>query len=266
MKLYLLIAFSIFGFSAFGQVNYTNVDSSIKDTITSRTTFANEDGVVILANQVFSTNTFVNSTNGIFAIPSAGTWRLRYDISTDGTGANTNSQFQIVNGSGTLQSGTERTRGGSVTTSQSLTAEVVVTTSGAATYRIQGRNGGSGSATILNTAQNTSTISWKKESNFTPYLFNLLDQSSFTSTSGYFDIGTMRMQWGLSDDGNVDTFTVTLRASFGNTNYTVVVTSNNGIAGSTSVEAKTASTFDIDRASTTASANTWGWIAFGKKP
>jgi hypothetical protein len=85
-----------------------------------------EFGSVILANQIFSTNTFVNSTNGIYAIPSAGTWRLRYDITTDGTGANTNSQIQIVNNVGVLVAGTERTRGGSVTSALTLTAEVIV--------------------------------------------------------------------------------------------------------------------------------------------
>jgi hypothetical protein len=121
-----------------------------------------DGGIVILANQVFSTNTFVNSTNGTFAIPSAGIWRLRYDIATDGTGANTNSQIQIATSGNVLVAGTERTRGGGITTGTHLTAEAIVTTTGASTFTLQGRNGGSGSVTILNTTLNTSTISWTK--------------------------------------------------------------------------------------------------------
>jgi hypothetical protein len=127
-----------------------------------------ESGSVVLSNQIFATNIFANSTNGTFAIPSAGTWQLRYDISTDGTGANTNSQVQIVNSLSVLEPGSERTRGGSIVTAQILTAQVLVTTTGPANYTIQCRNGGSGSITVLNTPNNTSTISWQKISGFAP--------------------------------------------------------------------------------------------------
>jgi hypothetical protein len=86
------------------------------------------------------------------------------------------------------------------------------------------------------------------------------------SAAGYFDIGNMRMQWGNHDDLNADTSTVVLPAAFANTSYAVTCTSNSGTAGSTSAEAKTTTTFDIDRASTTVNANTWGWIAIGLRP
>jgi hypothetical protein len=144
-----------------------------------------ENGSVILANQVFSTNTFVNSTNGIFAIPSAGTWRIRYDINTDGTGASTNSQTQIANSLGTLVAGTERARGGGVATAQALTGEALVTTTGATTYTLQGRNGGSGSVTVLNTANSTSTISWEKISGFIPVSGQSVDYVSANLSALY---------------------------------------------------------------------------------
>jgi hypothetical protein len=86
------------------------------------------------------------------------------------------------------------------------------------------------------------------------------------TASGYFDIGTMRIQWGSHNDGNVDTTTVTMPAAFANTAYVITTTSNNGIAGSASAEAKTTTTFDIDRASTTVALNIWGWIAIGQRP
>lgn len=119
---------------------------------------------VNLVNQVFSTTSFVASTNGSYILPEAGTYDLRYDVATDGTGLNTTSQVAIFDDTGTVIAETERTRGGSVTTAQVLTAQTRVTTTGAATYTLRGRNGGggAGSMTILNVASNKSTISWRK--------------------------------------------------------------------------------------------------------
>jgi hypothetical protein len=129
-----------------------------------------EFGSVILDGQTFSTTSFVNSTNGIYALPSKGTWRLRYDISTDGSGVSTvASMFAITDGSGNVVSGTEKARGGGSTIGAVLTAEATVTTTGPSTYLLRGRNGGAGAgtATILN-ASGTSTISWQKVSDFVP--------------------------------------------------------------------------------------------------
>jgi hypothetical protein len=134
-----------------------------------------EFGTVVLANQVFSTNAFVNSTNGVYTLPSAGTWKLRYDITTDGSGANTNSQIQIVNNVGVLIAGTERTRGGGVTSALTLTAEVIVVTTGATNYNLQGRNGGSGTITVFNSATNTSSISWEKIGGYSPIIGSTVD-------------------------------------------------------------------------------------------
>jgi hypothetical protein len=85
------------------------------------------------------------------------------------------------------------------------------------------------------------------------------------SATGYFDIGNMRMQWGTHNDGNVDTTTVTLPVPFANTNYAVNATSNTS-AGSLCTEAKTTTTFDIDRASTTVTTQLYSWFAIGLKP
>ena len=85
------------------------------------------------------------------------------------------------------------------------------------------------------------------------------------AASGYIDIGTMRMQWGTHNDGNVDTTTVTLPVAFANTAYSVVATSNTS-AGSLSTESKTTTAFDIDRASTTTGAQNYSWFAVGLKP
>ena len=49
-------------------------------------------------------------------------------------------------------------------------------------------------------------------------LVDINDQAS----SGYIDIGTMRMQWGTDDTGVAGTRTITLPAPFANTTYSVV--------------------------------------------
>ena len=127
-----------------------------------------EYGNVRVFGQNFTTNTFVDSTNGIFNLPSAGTWKLRYDLSTDGSGVTPiNSMFAITDSSNVVVVGSEKSRGGSVTSSLVLTAEVIITTTGAAIYKLRGRNGDTGgTATILNIASQQSTITWEKISGF----------------------------------------------------------------------------------------------------
>jgi hypothetical protein len=82
----------------------------------------------------------------------------------------------------------------------------------------------------------------------------------------YFDVGSTRYQWGQHNDGNLDPSTVTLNAPFANAEYVVIPVCSSGAAGSCSTEAKTTTTFDIDRASTFATAQTWDWFAIGQKP
>lgn len=221
-------------------------------------------GNVSLVNQVFSTNTFAVSTNGVFNLPTAGKYVLRYDLTTDGTGANSNSQFAIFNSAGVVVTGSERARGGGVTTAQSLTAEVEVSISAAETFTLKARNGGSGSnsVTIINSSVSQSTISWKQIGSAS------VGQTAITYNTSIrcVDIGTTRLQWGDHDDNNIDTTTVTLPELFANTNYVVNAISNSGGSLSVAAEAKTTSTFDLDRSSSATSAQTWGWIAVGDKP
>jgi hypothetical protein len=123
------------------------------------------NGSVILNNQVFSTNVNVASTNGIYAIPSAGVWKLRYDIQTDGSGVTViNPMVAILTSGGAIVAGSEKARAGASTVGQGLTAEVIVTTTGASNYFLNGRIGAaSGSFTILNTANaGQSTITWEQ--------------------------------------------------------------------------------------------------------
>lgn len=127
-----------------------------------------EYGFVNLIGQSFTTNTFVNSTNGIYNIPSAGTWRLRYDISTDGSGVTVaNSMVGIFDANDNIVTGSERARGSLNTVAADISAEVFVTTTSATTYTLKGRIGAAtGSFGIINNASFDSTISWEKISGF----------------------------------------------------------------------------------------------------
>ena len=112
-----------------------------------------------VSQQIFATNLFADVTTGTYTIPSKGVWLLRYDLSTDGTGANTNSHVAITDASNNVIAGTERARGGGITTTQILSGEAIVTTTGATTYKVRCRSGGTGSMTILSSAVTQSTIS-----------------------------------------------------------------------------------------------------------
>jgi hypothetical protein len=145
------------------EITASNVIHAIADIASSINVTSH--GEVVLNNQSFITAAFVNSTNGIYAIPSAGTWRLRYDISTDGSGVSmTQSMFAIIDSLGNIVGGTEKSRPGSSTSVDSISAEVVVVTTGPTNYYLKGRNGvaGAGTTTILNSVIAESTISWEQ--------------------------------------------------------------------------------------------------------
>jgi len=98
-----------------------------------------------------------------------------------------------------------------------------------------------------------------------PALIDVNDQTS----SGYMDIGTMRIQWGINATASSQR-TQVLPAPFANTSYTVQLTGDaqtgehpgpdNRYAG---VEQKTTVAFDIE---TTGTALNFSWLAIGLKP
>jgi hypothetical protein len=211
---------------------------SVWNFLISGTLLQREGGVVLLNNQTFATNVYTASSNGIFNIPSAGIWRLRYFITTDGTGANANNQFRIVDSLGTLIAGSERTRGGGSTISEGLSSEPLeVTTTGPTTFTLMGRNGGSGSVTILATANSSSTISWEKVSGFLPFSPTLsgniiaIQEKVASNVAVAFD--NLLMRWnGATDRFEIATNTGTLSLEWvTKINYGTQSTVVNGGAG-----------------------------------
>ena len=94
------------------------------------------------------------------------------------------------------------------------------------------------------------------------------------AASGYFDIGSMRMQWGVAVNVGHDAV-ITLPAPFLNTSYAINGTADNDTGNKTTVGlvtygAKTASNFQIgyvdSRDSTGGSNATISWFAIGRKP
>ncbi len=92
------------------------------------------------------------------------------------------------------------------------------------------------------------------------------------ASSGYIDIGSMRMQWG-SESITIDTaVTITLPGAFANTAYAVTTSVDDSWTTSTrvsevmKVENKTTTTFDLDRDNDVTGTVLCDWIAIGLKP
>jgi len=107
---------------------------------------------------------------------------------------------------GAIVPGTEKARAGASTVGESISAEATVITTGAATYTLKGRNGGSGagSSTILNNSSYDSTISWEKISGFVPVTGQTVDYVSAGATSAvaYTAVGDLTNVFAVTS-GNI---------------------------------------------------------------
>ena len=96
------------------------------------------------------------------------------------------------------------------------------------------------------------------------------------ASSGYFDVGTMRMQWGIVTYSNDNPTAMTLPASFANSTYSVILSVhaweyNSGkgpadVSNPVSVTAKSTTTFTANRDNDLAYDTTFDWFAIGLKP
>jgi hypothetical protein len=94
------------------------------------------------------------------------------------------------------------------------------------------------------------------------------------AASGFFDIGNMRIQWGINTQDTTAERTVTLPAVFANTSYTVTLTSDNGATALAfaprvgTVGGKTTTNFKarMSLIDGTASGINFSWQAIGRKP
>ncbi len=110
-------------------------------------------------------------------------------------------------------------------------------------------------------------------------IFDITGDSSSVNdqaSSGYFDIGTMRMQWGSITYSNDDATPMPLPAPFANLNYSVLLSLhmweyNDGkgpanVSNGISVVAKTTTTFIVNRDNDLALDTVFDWFAIGLKP
>ncbi len=96
------------------------------------------------------------------------------------------------------------------------------------------------------------------------------------ASSGYFDIGTMRIQWGRITYTQDDPTAMTLPAPFANTPYSVMLSLheweyNDGkgpanVSNAISVVAKSTTTFTVNRDNDLANDTVFDWVAIGLKP
>lgn len=239
-------------------VDYINVNR------TSAQAVANNSP--ILFNETISGNIPYNSTTGRFTLSAGKTYKLEGNIAIVESASIVTTKWYNVTNSSNISPGAYNGAGnyaGVVGSNQStaiftptVTTEVELRNISGTTKTIGGTsvatNDGSSSATIVQIGS-TNNIGGSTSVN---------DQSS----SGYFDVGNMRLQWGTHADGNLDISTVTLPAAFANTTYVVTCTNAQEAAFSLGIGTRTTTTFNIDRSSTATTAQTWGWFAIGQKP
>jgi hypothetical protein len=96
------------------------------------------------------------------------------------------------------------------------------------------------------------------------------------ASSGYVDIGTMRIQWGTISYSLDDETPMPLPAAFGNTTYKVLLSLHaweynagkgpSDVSNGISVTAKSTTTFSVNRDNDLANVTTFDWLAIGLKP
>jgi hypothetical protein len=103
---------------------------------------------------------------------------------------------------------------------------------------------------------------------------SITSQINDQGSSGYMDIGSVRYQWGTATNTASPTQTVTLPASFANTNYTVtsnIQSNRSDLLFSTTNTVVSTTQFTVTKMATDASvissaAEPFSWIAIGLKP
>jgi hypothetical protein len=268
---------------AWGRGSYFDV-SQLPTAVAPTVNTVAEYGESNLPADYTLTTVYANVTSLTVTLPSAGTYRIRYDASVQMSDNGTTSRtayarlydatvgVEVPNSSTTLGGIMNEVSGTLRTVRFCAGNEAVYTVTGPTTINVQGYISAATSGASIMQAKVFNVlgdfggckVSYQKIAGQTSFISGLttLDQTA----SGYFDIGNMRMQWGQHNDGNVDTTTVSMPRPFLNNTYTVVTTCSSGTAGSCAIEVQTTTTFDIDRASTTVNACTWGWTAFGLRP
>lgn len=88
------------------------------------------------------------------------------------------------------------------------------------------------------------------------------------TSSGYFDIGNMRIQWGIVSDSNSDNdVLITLPALFSDSNYVINVTNRTpGQEWAVGARPNSTSQFYINRNDAATGVSDWNWQAIGNKP
>lgn len=162
--------------TAQGSTLYRSDGTNVKIVADANESYvAAENGFTELAAQTTTSGTLEDVTGG--AIPlTAGTWEISYNVQTDHTtGDNSSIHLAITNASNVVVDGSEKTRGGTVTTAQPLTASVIVTVPSSEVYKLRKSDGGGGTMSILNTASHGSTITWKKIGGYAPVIGQSVD-------------------------------------------------------------------------------------------
>jgi Chaperone of endosialidase len=115
------------------------------------------ENTTITTGQTTTSTSFVDVTGGSFTLPSAGTWDVAYSVFTNNNNVGSGTAVQVATSAGVVVpnsfSAMAEASGGGTTGSNY--SKVTITTTGAATYKLQWRVDG-GTATLFNNATSPS--------------------------------------------------------------------------------------------------------------
>ena len=145
----------------------------------------------ITNNQQTSSTSFVDVAGSSFTLPSAGTWRIIASVTTynSSTGAN---YFRLTDTAGTVVSNSEAywSANSQINSSQQVTINTEITTTGAATYKMQWRVS-AGTATLVNSTTNASSkITFEKISGNAPVIGQSVDYVNVYASSDLVNVAS----------------------------------------------------------------------------
>jgi hypothetical protein len=148
-----------------------------------------------------ATNTVADITGLTFTLPSAGEWRLVYNIQTDQT--TTDGGIVFITDSSNVEVANSRKQRGGNTTVQILNAEVFVTTTGAATYKMRFQNGGGGTFTVTQSANVDSSVLWEKIGGYLPIIGQTVEYVNVSRSADVSVTANTAVPFNVIDAGNI---------------------------------------------------------------
>jgi hypothetical protein len=229
---------------------------------------------IIPAGTAGSGTTPADVAGSSFTLPGAGTYEVEYSVTGFHSGANLVASVFLADSANTeVANSRSGTQSGASAQQMVMTQVSRITVTGPTTYKMRAVMNTAGSFTLINSSpavgngnMGVCKIAWKQLPTSTvvnPGTVPVNDQAA----SGYFDIGTMRHQWGTSTVGATSA-SITLPAPFANSAYSVTGSRISSTVGTVLITSRAAGAFTAGIGDLTNAwvAGSFCWVAIGLKP